>query len=360
MLNSYYNYPHFDQWGDASYLSGNDCFDLNRFQRSEAGRDLAAARSLMTEYSDVDDPALLRRWESIGVRCEVLRQDDEPFLVFAPLQAYENRCEKLPVMLIFRPVGLLAEAFYLRMIELAAQGEFIAMIYCDEDPDGNDRFLPMLEQVRQKFSVDDSRIYVTGHSHYGELAMEFMRRHHQKIAGVAQQGDTPGMILQFFGLTQAKLEQMHEMDMPLSLITGTTEMVGPFPINTDAPGVSEDSFYRRSPFPMNVEDRIRTWQNRLYAMNCPISTPQEILDAAQADTVRKVLGVPCDRTEVMYFSGAEYYKADFRNNNGDFHFQVIGVENLPHTTCTVMHDLSWSYLRRFARDLRTGAVIERY
>jgi len=39
---------------------------------------------------------------------------------------------------------------------------------------------------------------------------------------------------------------------------------------------------------------------------------------------------------------------------------VVAIENLPHTTSSLMHIVSWSFLRRFARDLETGAVIERY
>ncbi len=140
-MNQRYMYPYFEEWGDGKYLSGNLDFNPEKFRRSEAGMHLMNARSLMTRFRDVDDPELLQLWEEMGVRCEIRETKGQKWLCFVPLQAYEKNEEKYPVMMIFRPVGLLAEAFYQYMIEQAAQGEYIAMIYSDEDADVNEVFL---------------------------------------------------------------------------------------------------------------------------------------------------------------------------------------------------------------------------
>lgn len=358
-MNRSFDYPHFDQWGDGEYLSGNDCFDYKKFQRSEAGMHLMRARSLMTRFTDVDDPNLLKMWEDMGVRCEVRETKGERWLAFVPKDAY-GRCEELyPVVLIFRPVDLLAEAFYEHMIHMAAQGEFIALIFSQEDMDVNDVFYDMLQEILREFPADPTRVYTTGHSHYGEFAMEFTRRHHESIAAIAQQGDTAGIIVGFYGMTQEKLELMHTFDMPLINVAGTTEMVGIFPVNQDAPGIPEDSYFRRSAFPMTRERRIRDWQDRLYAMRCPVLSAGEIA-APGRNKVERVLGFPCDRTDVLYAEGSECYIGDIRNVDGNYHFRVVGMENIPHTTCRMMHVFAWSFLRRFRRELETGRIIENF
>ena len=358
-MNNNYMYPHYDQWGDGEFLSGNDCFDVERFKHSEAGMYLADARSLMTRFSDVDDPALLKLWEDMGVRCEIRETKGEKWLAFVPADAYEKSGPLYPVVLIFRPVGLLAEAFYQDMIKMAAQGEFIALIYSDEDPDVNDVFFDMLQEVLEDFPADPSRVYVTGHSHYGELAMEFTRRHHEHIAAVAQQGDTAGIIMDFYGMTEEKVELMHSYDMPIINVAGTTEMVGIFPINQDAPGIPEDSYFKNSKFPMTRERRVEDWMRRLYAMRCPVPSEEEIYAAGRNKTERE-LGFPCDKTDILYAEGSECYIGDIKNVDGKFHFRTIAMENIPHTTTRMMHVFAWSYIRRFARDLNTGAVIELY
>lgn len=360
MGNKYYNYKEVNDWGDGSYLSGNTEFDFQRLIHSEMGKYIITARGLMTRYKDVDDPELLKHWENMGVRCEIRVTKGEKWLAFVPLEAYENTDMNLPILAIFRPVELLAEAFYAYMIDLAAQGEFIALIYSSEDLDTNDVFYDMVQETLRDYPTDPSRVYVTGHSHYGEFAMEFMRRHHESIAAIAQQGDAAGILLDFFGSSKEGVEFMHGIDMPLIDVAGTTEMVGIFPINTDAPGIPADSHYRKMPFPMERENRIASWKLRLHAMRCPIPSDEAIFAAASGSKVERVLGFPVDRTDVIYAEGGECCIGDIKNVDGNFHFRMVAMENIPHTTCRFMHVLTWSFLRRFARDLKTGNVIELY
>ena len=328
MGNKYYNYKEVNDWGDGSYLSGNTDFDFQRFIHSEGGKYVIKARGFMTRYSDVDDPELLKYWEDMGVRCEIRVTEGEKWLAFVPLEAYENKEMNLPVVAIFRPVELLAIAFYEYMIDLAAQGEFIALIYSSEDLNTNDLFYDMIQETLRDFPTDPSRVYVTGHSHYGEFAMEFMRRHHRSIAAVGQQGDTAGIILDFYGSTQEGVELMTSIDMPVINVAGTTEMVGIFPMNTDAPGVPEDSPLRKRPFPMNRDDRIASWKRRLYAMRCPIPSDEDIIAAANGNKVERVLGFPVDRADIIYAEGSECYIGDIKNMMA-IPLRTVAMENIP-------------------------------
>lgn len=356
-MNSYYHYDFEASLGDGEDLSGNADFDFEKFKRSQSGKHLAKARSLMDRYCDVDDPNLLSMWESIGVKCQIRETAGKRYLAFIPMHAYEQIDLKLPVVLVFRPVGLLAEAFYMDFIEFAAQGDCITLIYCDEDPEQNEVFVDMVNEILAEFPADPMRVYTTGHSHYGELALAFTRRHHQMIAGVMQEGDAPGIILNFYGATQDQIDLMSTYDMPLINAAGTTEFNGIFPINQDAPGMTEKTRQKFSRFPMTQKQRIDSWKRRLYAMRCPVSSDEEILAACGSKAVSQ-LGFPVDRSETVYLEGCECYIGDIKNIDGKYHFRTVAMENIPHTTVRAMHILCWSYIRRFARNLETGEVIE--
>ena len=106
-----------------------------------------------------------------------------------------------------------------------------------------------------------------------------------------------------------------------------------------------------------VRHLLRT--KRLYGMRCPIPPDEEIY-AAGRNKAERMLGFPCDRTDIFYAEGSECYFGDVKNVDGRYHFRTVAMENIPHTTVRMMHVIAWSFLRRFARNLETGEVIELY
>ena len=61
------------------------------------------------------------------------------------------------------------------------------------------------------------------------------------------------------------------------------------------------------------------------------------------------LGLYADRTEVRFSMGHEVYIADVQNNDGNWQLRFVSIENLPHMITPQMAELSWEFLRRFAR-----------
>ena len=103
------------------------------------------------------------------------------------------------------------------------------------------------------------------------------------------------------------------------------------------------------------------FQNRLAAFKLPMRSREEILAARTSpDYATRRNGVPADRTEVRYLMGGEVYVSDFQREDGKWYFRYISLENTPHMIMPQMAELSWEFLRRFARDNDTGAVIELY
>jgi hypothetical protein len=221
-----------------------------------------------------------------------------------------------------------------------------------EDPDSNDLLCKILEDAGVMYPfLDKSRVYITGHSHNGHYSFEFACRHPNLLAGIATMGNTHGLPTSDIPVDKvifndAQLNKIKNIDMPLVNINGQWE---------NAYSCKQVGAMRfRSP-----EEKGKQFQNRLIASNCPLKQNEEILAAADSpDLATRMVGVPNDRSEVLYFEGDECYIADVINNEGRIHLRLVTLENLPHATSAHMPWLSWNFLRRFARNQETGKLVE--
>lgn len=381
-MNKYYSYPNKENWNlptsdERDFASGvialakelkwgGPNYDLEKLKSTKTGRAMTEAAQLEVQYNDVSDPGLKEYWDAMGLEYTVHETQGEGWLSFVPKSARESG-KKYPAMLCFRLAagkwGVFAQCFYYHLIEIAAQDEMIVLIFSTEDAEKNELYCDILAEAKELYPIDPTRVYLTGHSHYGEFALHFMCNHHDIIAGVAQQGDRPGLPIRNDGLpyginSQEKLDLMHSFDMPLIDVAGWAEMNQLFPVNTDAPNRYELTPMGIRSNPPVKEDRIKAWQNRLYASRCRVATVEEIEAAANGTRAEQMLGIPTSHSETMFIDGLEVYIGDVENEDGNLHLRVAAVENLSHTTCRAMQVLSWSFLRRFARNLETGEVIE--
>ena len=258
-------------------------------------------------------------------------------------------------MLIFHEVSysnpflsLMALSDFYEYCDLVAQGQLICLFFALESPDDNDLFMDILHDAAGIFPINKSRVYVTGHSHNGHFTSEFMRRHHQELAAVATLGNghgllAPGYTHEVVKVTDEMVELMSTFDMPL--------------ININA--ITENEFVNYKVDSQGYKNAVDSWQRRLKAFNCPQKTFDEIAATRNStDLATKVIGVPNDGTAVQLKYGCECYIADIKNNTGKKHLRLVTLENLPHMPAPQMPDLSWDFVRRFARDLETGEVVE--
>ncbi|MBQ6222960.1 MAG: hypothetical protein IJJ44_10155 [Solobacterium sp.] len=374
MENKYYSYPEITNWGDPTvdapdFRSGvvslakeqkwvAPYYNLEQMMHTITGESMMIAAELEKKYTDIRDQGLKDFWNNKGLQYEVHNTKGEDWLSFVPKSALEGN-EKLPVMCAFRAACVFAQSFYYDMAMIAAQGEMILLIFSTEDQDENELWLDILKEAENIYPIDNTRVYLTGHSHYGEFALEFMRRHHEIIAAVAQQGDRPGLVPHFSD--DAAMEKMHTFDCPVSIASGTAEMTQHFPLNTPAPRYDAWNERLRAVMPGTLAQRVSSWQRRLYGSRCETVTEEEMLACADSpNKALRVLGFPCDNAYTLWIDGVEVYVGDIKNVDGRYHLQVVAVENLSHTTCKAQHLMSWTFVRRFARDLENDLVVELY
>ncbi len=349
--------------------SHNMDFNEEMLINSYAGRRKAEAVLFFRDFVDVCDEALKRKLYDLGVEFSVNEYTGERWLCLVPRQAIETG-KKVPVVGYFGEVnafdpgrGIDALRGCFEFVNLAAEGNFALVVFALEDPDSNDLMEPIIRKAADMYPIDLSRVYITGHSHNGRFTAEFARRHQKFVAAAAPLGNEPGQLSPewtsgYFAVSDAQLQQQASVDTPIIMQCGCNEVNCMFPLYTDAPFPNPST-----PFiPLDkAPKRVKSWQRRLISMNCPMKTEEEIYATAHSkDYVERTLGIPADKTDVLYADGVEIYIADIKNNNGDYHLRVCGYQNTPHAAMPQFANMMWSFCRRFARDQETGETIELY
>ncbi len=342
-------------------------YDLGKLINSEVGRKLAEAVYLEYEYADAEDPALIAHWENMGLDFRFHEHRGERWAAFVPKDAKDAPDTKLPCVCIFQEINafdphqaVTGFAYFYQYQKIAAQGECILLYFAQETLDDNDMLCDIIDTAKTLYPIDPSRIYITGHSHNGRFSAEFIRRHPRLVAAVATLGNEPGQLSPkvtggFFAVTDKQLDIQAATDLPLINISGFNERNSQFPLNSDAPDVRPGQWVALD----TLEKRTDSWQRRLRSANCPMRTAEEIAATRNSpDKAERCIGVPADKSETLYLDGSEIYIADIKNNAGKYHLRIVALGNMPHLVTPAMADLSWSYLRRFARDLETGECIE--
>jgi pimeloyl-ACP methyl ester carboxylesterase len=335
--------------------------DLDRLIHSAAGQRLAEGMATEHEFNDPDDPAFRRWWLDRGVLVETHHTAGQRWLSVAPAQVSELPAGSLPVMLVLQEVtelqpfqSVAALSSHFGYSELAAQGELMAIFFALETPEDNDLLADITRQAATIYPIDLTRVYVTGHSHNGHLAMAFLRQHPELVTAGASLGNAHGMPAPEYShemvpITDAELEQMASIDAPVVNIAGQVE----------------SDFIAHQPGSTAWDDAIDSWRRRAYAFHLAQHDPAEtsaIFAAARsdADLATRAIGVPGDRTDVQYRMGAEVYLVDHLDTCGRLRLRLIALENMPHMPAPQMPALAWDFLRRFHRDPATGEIIDSY
>lgn len=346
--------------------NGDGSVDRERLIHSAVGQRRAWILDFVRKYKTWQNPAAASFWEKQGLRLDTYHIDGERWAIFTPLS---TGLDALPVVVCFFDVSepkeySILEAYgeYRAYCDIAAHGECAVIFFSLENADLNDLICDILKDAAEKYPLDPGRVYLTGHSRNGVFVQEFARRHPDIVAAIAPIGNTPGLDTPAVShdavpVDDGRAALMATLDMPTCILCGCKEVGCLIPVNqpghTTEPGISIEGYGA------SVEGRTAMWNRRLIAERCE---PQKIDDmkAAQFSKNRVFykLGFPADRTEVLWLDGFEHYIADIRNKDGKYHFRIVGVEEQPHTILYSMHQCGWNFMRRFARNQETGAVIE--
>lgn len=333
-------------------------YDQEAEMYSATGRKMAEANVVGARFTDYTDPKLYQFFADMGVALSYHDMEGENWACFAPIGVLESG-EQLPVVGFFGETGLFNEAgvagigtMVYDWVQLVAEGKLILAVFAMESADDNDLLMPIMDAAAEMYNGDKRRFYVCGFSHNGNYTQEFGRRHGLRLAAIGTFGVSPA---QEKNITAEQLALEETRDLPICLSGGMNEVYGIFPMHSDPP-LGKNELVKQFE---NVDERIEGWQKRLKSNNCPVCTAEDILATkASDDIVERKLGIPCDRSFCIQLDGFDHYIAEIRNNEGKYHLCAIGTENCCHQVTPAKVTLTWNFLRRFARDLDTGNIIE--
>ncbi len=342
----------------------NDGFEPNRLIHSHSGKRMMEGIVLEYQFGSVSEPKLGEYWKNLGVCMEIHEIKGERWISLSPADSEAS----LPVIAVFAEVNasndhapVTAFATFYEYTRLVMEGEAILTFFALEDPDSNELYCDILEEVSEKYPADMDRVYVTGHSHNAHFAFSFAKRHPELVAAAATAGipcslmDYAGCGIRNFSVEDDEVEELACFDLPVININGCCEGLNLFP-------VIDENYSLQNEFVWSVTDfrtRARYWQRRLRASRCPVRSLEEIAAAsACSDKATRILGIPNDRCYTVYADGYEHYIADIKNIEGKYHLRIAGIEDMIHMTTPFMQDLAWNFMRQFARNRETLQIYE--
>ena len=351
-----------DNWSNARY-----CRD--KLIHSQSGEMVAEGLRIEYEYDTTYDEKLIKELADMGLKYENKEKNYRRWKMVSPLCAFDHPEKKLPVICVMQEVNSANDhlavkeiSYFYEYFRIAAQGECLLVNFVLEDNDSNDLLADIIEEVLAEYPADPSRVYIAGHSHNGFYSLEFAIRHPKMIAAVATFGDPAGFVkVGNLPMVGDRLAAIKTIDMPIINLIGYTEQSCHFPLHSRPTDYRPGQGKVGTAHVVTVEERAASWQLRLEACNCPMKTVEEIVATKDSpDYTIRMLGIPADKAETIWMNGNEIYIADIKNNAGKYHLRIVGEENMPHNTTPNQQIVSWSWLRRFARDLETGESIELY
>jgi len=310
------------------------------------------------EHGRDDDPAIKAHFEQMGLVGGEHDYKGERYFLYSPKIAMEKGI-KLPLVLINHEVSYAnqysmsgAYAGYLDYFKLAAEGQINILVFAIRTHEAMDHAYELIKELEKTDPIDPSRIYVTGHSHAGHETREFAYRHADMVAAAAPLGNSTGYAAPSYSheaimVDDARVEEWSKIDMPLITLGAVGEELSPH--TTPSLIMPDYNLF------------IEAWQRRLKASRAPMKTREQIMAAEHSnDYVTRLYGLPNDGSSLQVVDGVEHYIIDVKNIDGRDHMRFVAIDNMFHTTEPTMPMVAWTFMRRFARDQKTGKVIELY
>jgi hypothetical protein len=314
------------------------------------------------------DPAFKKHFEEMGLVGGDHDYKGKRFFLFSPRQAVEQGTRLPLVILCISEINYadrysLAYTYipYFDYFKLAAQGEINILAFAfgaqagadlGDTPAAFDFDAELIKEVEKTNPIDTSRVYVTGHSHMGHESRELAYRHPELIAAVAQLGNASGYAAPVYShetiiADDQRIEAWSKIDLPDITIGAAGEVLSPHTM----PSLILPDY----------DLFIEAWQRRLKAQRCPMKSSEQIKAAEHSnDYVTRLFGLPNDASSLQVIDGVEHYIIDVKNIDGKNHLRIVAVQNMIHIVEPTMPMISWSWMRRFARDQKTGKIIELY
>lgn len=359
-------------------MMANSEFDAEAYEKSNTFRTICRYQECMAENPDEGSDATFQYWWKRGLKKELhdTQQDAYKWASYVPRRYVEGYSDNRRYPLLFILHGAnnpiyLAETY--GYTHIAAREELIAIIPENESAASIEY---LLNYADEHYPVDRSRIYMVGYSLGGLMTSRHALRWPERFAAVGVGGMlfSNGSITSYWhhgtewpgeAITEEMIVRAAEIKIPVCECMGEPEFTNLLPILRD-----------QSPFNQQPASKVKdchpdpyldlTAKNKLASVNnwrriagCLPISEQDVAEAARysPDIVTEKLGFPFERTHVVNYEGRSHYIGDCVNPDGEILARFICMGKSAHWPCAALTELTWDFIRRFARDTNDGHLI---
>ena len=345
-LQSFSNYNTMEELFTA--LGAPDAgYDVNAYINSEAGKMMMDQCWQYVEWSDPMDEGLLDYWKNYegGILKEMHHEGEEDFewASYMPMSSYEeeNADKKYPVMVVCRggnDAKYTAECF--GFVHYAAKTqEYMVVIPTDREPDAVQR---MLEELKEDYPVDESKIYITGNSMGGLATLNNGWANPETFAGIAPFG----IGVQNY-LSVAQTAKVAKLKMPVMYLYGTMDCYHSLPVSECA----------LKP----LDEGVAELNALLTAEGCVFDeiTEESVLDLAVngKDVLTKTSGIQFPYTSEETYEDTTYYIGEYRTEDGCPLVKLVLADGGTHWHSPSYPEIIWNYFKQFSRNTETGELV---
>lgn len=388
------------------YSVNDGSMDVEGFLDSEYG--METARRLQIRSSiEYDHEEAKRYYATVGLNKEYFDWDDyyTRWTLLTPMDMDPSKQYPLVFWLHGGGNSIESEENMTGFTDIAAREGF--MLACPQNTNP-EKVLELIDRVDELYSVDRSRIYLTGFSQGGAQSHGAYFRNPHVFAAVATSGNDIWRPWDNFQVdyTEEEIENTRRLRVPLMQMCGRCEPFPYSPLNLwirpqgpkQIPWGNQDSFKHpgqnndvdptrihdlsKGKFdpvfgdaskhkwrmatqyvPAEGEDHtdfaIKRVNFRLGLLDCEprdLETCRAYLNETQ-DSVHRAVGIYGDYEAVEYHYGYRHYTVGINDRQGHEVYRYVCVQNTPHWPQLSMGELCWKFLKRFSRNTETGELI---
>lgn len=343
--------------------SAVNTFDIDAHILSEDGMLQARQWKNVILYSDEMDPAVLDYWRSLGweKRLYCADQLEEKWSCLYPLSASSPESADRLYPLYFVLHGGTTPPFEMEgngFCESTAADEPIIIIPQNFSIEG---VLRLYRYALENFPVDRSRVYASSFCG-GNRSTQVALRYPEIFAAIAPCGN-PLRENYKPVMWYPDYERVRRLGLPCCHIDGLDDITQLLPLwHSGDPALSESPRHPGRTYDMPLakrEYKVSCLRDYLFTFGCRDVTPDEVFACEFSENpVLRATGAPADQTEIISVYGKKHFVARFRNQFDRYWLEIVAIESLGHFPDASLGKAAWDFLRRFRRDMATGAVID--
>jgi hypothetical protein len=337
--------------GGPKFAWATPDFDQEKFEASEAGRNIAQMQEIFNKYPDDEmHSEVVKYWRDHGVKKELFDADvdngEGKYAVFTPI---DMDCGKKYALVYDSHGGMSPINRYETsgFPMLAGCEKIIVVCPWNRGPSNDEvetEFPRIIGEILKKgYPLDEERIYATGYSAGSDATGVLACAWPEMIAAVSP---NPGGNLFAKGrwyLNEGSYAKNLALRMPIICVGGTLDGGDRYPF-------SEEEHFKNFNIWMQFIAKVSGYKKMSLAKS------KELVEHSP-DPAKKAFGLDFHNTFVTHIEGIDWFAGEYYGDGGYPVARFITGSGLPHAQTKYHAPIIWDFIKHFRRDRKTGGSI---